>query len=96
MATPLHDELESALVALQAGHDTLPFLERILDARHTRLAEVPADMMELLRSSPDYTSIQPGQPAWLQLSGPPDAHAEMVVYRAETDGRHYMVAPQKN
>jgi len=80
--------LNHVLVSLQSGHNTLPFLDRILTAAETRLAAVPADIMALLRSLIDFTSIRPGEPVWLQLAAPPDGHGEIIIYRAEADGCH--------
>ena len=50
--------------------------------------------MAQLRTSPDFTSIRPGEPVWIALAAPSsDAAAELVLYRAEADGRHYVIAP---
>jgi len=49
--------------------------------------------MAQLRTSSDFESVRPGEPVWISLAAPPDAAAEIVLYRAEADGRHYIVAP---
>ena len=77
----------------QGEHDVLPFLERLLPAREARLAPLPNGMMEQLRTSPDFHSIRPGEPVWIALAASDNAAAELVLYRAEADGRHYVIAP---
>lgn len=51
-------------------------------------------MPNQVRTSPDFTNACPGAPVWFALAAPPDAAAELIVYRTEADGRHYIVAPQ--
>jgi len=93
VTNPLDAELAAVLRQLQRQHDVLPFLEEMLSAAGTRLAPLPDDMMDQLRTSPDFASIRPGEPVWISLAAPPDAAAEIVLYRAEANGRHYIVAP---
>jgi hypothetical protein len=54
---------------------------------------MPVQMLDQLRSSPDFASIRPGEPVWITLSAPGDASAELVLYRTEADGEHYLIAP---
>ena len=93
MTSPLEAELATVLARLQREHDVLPFMQQILSATSVRLAALPDAMMEQLRTSPDFASIRPGEPVWIAMSAPEDAAAEIVLYRAEADGRHYIVAP---
>lgn len=93
MSDPLKSELTSVLRRLQSEHDVLPFLQEMLSAKDTKLALLPDAMMDQLRTSPDFASVRPGEPVWIALAAPPDAEAEIVLYRAEADGRHYIVAP---
>lgn len=86
-------ELDTVLRRLQSEHDVLPFMQEMLPAASTRLAPLPDAMMEQLRTSPDLGSIRPGEPVWISLAAPPDAAAEIVLYRAEANGCHYIIAP---
>lgn len=96
MSDPLTAELGTVLATLRRQHDILPFLEQMLPSGDVRLAPLPEEMFGLLAASPDFTSIRPGEPVWLSLAAPPDAAAEVVVYRAEANGRHYIVAPDRD
>ena len=93
MSDPLAAELNTILRRLRRDHDVLPFLDRMLAVRDVQLALLPDDMMALLASSSDFRSIRPGEPVWIAVSAPPDASAELVIYRAEADARHYVIAP---
>lgn len=93
MSDPLQAELARVIATLRAEHDVLPFLGEYLPATDVRLAPLPEPMLEQLKTSPDFVSIRPGIPVWLSLAAPPDASAEIVLYRAEAGGRHYIVAP---
>ncbi|KQO12186.1 hypothetical protein [Sphingomonas sp. Leaf242] len=92
--TELTRELETVLAAVRAGHDVVPFMGRLLSSAETRLAPLPDDMMILLSASPDFQPLDPGaSPTWFQVAAEEDRSAELVVYRARTDDRHYVVAP---
>lgn len=93
MSTPLSGELAAVLGQLQRQHDILPFLGELIPAHEARLAPLPDEMLDQLRTSPDFTSIRPGEPVWLSIAGPDDA-LDLIVYRAEADGRHYVIARQ--
>ena len=93
MTEQLHLELEALLGRLRTGHEVLPFLDRMLPVDEVRIAPLPAEMFDLLRSSSDFESIRPGEPVWMVMSAPPNAAAEIVLYRAEANGRHYVIAP---
>lgn len=93
MNDPLASELAAVLRRLQREHDFLPFLQRMLPAAETRLAPLPDAMMDQLRTSPDFASVRPGEPVWIAIAAPPDDAAELVIYRAEANGSHYVVAP---
>lgn len=90
MSDLLTAELDAVLRRLRSEHDVLPFMQEMLPADSTRL---PDAMMEQLRTSPDLRSIRPGEPVWISLAAPPDAAAEIVLYRAEANGGHYIIAP---
>lgn len=94
MSDPLARELATVLGRLKREHDMLPFLGQLLPACEVRLAPLPGTMLDQLRTSPDFTSIRPGEPVWLSLAGPEDEMAELVVYRAEVNGQHFVIAPQ--
>lgn len=94
MRSLLAAELGAVLRRLQREHDVLPFMQELLPAVSTRLAPLPEAMLEQLRTSPDLRSVRPGEPVWISLAAPPDAAAEIVLYRAEADGRHYIIAPK--
>jgi hypothetical protein len=94
MSGPLAAELATVLDRLKRAHDVLPFLGQLLPASEVRLAPLRGPMLDQLRTSPDFTSIRPGAPVWLSLGGPEDEMAELVVYRAEANGQHYVIAPQ--
>ena len=96
MSDPLLRELAAVFDRLRRQHDVLPFLEQLLPVSELRLAMLPGPMLDQLRTSPDFVSIRPGEPIWLNLSGPGDMTAELVVYRAEADGQHYVVAPHRD
>jgi hypothetical protein len=93
MNTPLDAELATVLARLRSGHDVLPFMDRLLPSASVRLAPLPDEMMQQLRTSPDFQRIRPGAPVWIAMSAPPDASAEIIIYRTEADGGHYVVAP---
>lgn len=88
MSDPLTRELGAILLRLQNEHDVLPFMHDMLPAASTRLVPLPDAMMDQLRNSPDLKSIRPGEPVWISLAAPPDAAAEIVLYRAEASGGH--------
>lgn len=92
MNDPLQKELSAVLARLQREHDVLPFLQQMVPSADARLAPLPEAMMDQLRTSADFTSIRPGEPVWLSLAAPDDSSAELVLYRAEADGRHYIIA----
>ncbi len=93
MSDPLAAELAAVLRRLQSKYDMLPFMQAMLPASGTKLAPLPDEMMELLSTSPDFGSIRPGEPVWIAIDAPPDAAAGVILYRAEADGRHYIVVP---
>lgn len=71
----------------------VPFMSQMLPTCEIAFQPLPVDMLEILRGSPDYKSVRPGeQPTWFQLASGDEA-IELVVYRAETDGAHYVLAP---
>lgn len=96
MSDPLAAELAAVLHRLRSEHDVLPFLQELHPASGTSLSPLPDAMMDQLRTSPDFASIRPGEPVWISLAAPPDASAEIVLYRAEADGRHYIIAPARD
>lgn len=96
MTSPLDAELGAVLARLRREHDLLPFFEQLLPSSETRLAPLPDAMMAQLRTSVDFSSLRPGIPVWITLSAPPDATAELVLYRAEAGGRHYVIAPAQD
>lgn len=96
MSDPLAAELDRVLRRLQSEHDVLPFMQEMLPAASTRLAPLPDAMMVQLRTSPDLQSVRPGEPVWISLAAPPDAAAEIVLYRAEANGGHYIIAPARD
>jgi hypothetical protein len=96
MSDPLSRELDAVLRRLQSKRDVLPFTQEMLPAAGTRLAPLPDAMMDQLRTSSDLASIRPGEPVWISPAAPPDAAAEIVLYRAEADGDHYIIAPARD
>ena len=91
----LSKELEGVLAQVLSGHDVVPFMAQMLPAADAIFQPLPLDMLEVLRLSADYQSIRPGeQPTWLQIATDDD-HVELVVYRAEVDGKHYVLAPRE-
>jgi hypothetical protein len=89
----LSKELDDAWAQVSKGHDIVPFMAQMLPAPDTTFRPLPSDMLGVLRSSGDYQSICPGDPpTWLQIVTA-DAHIALVVYRAEVDGKHYVLAP---
>lgn len=65
----------------------------MLSSADAQLAPLPDGMMDQLRTSPDFASIRLGEPVWIALGAPQDEAAELVLYRAEVDGHHYIIAP---
>ena len=92
MTDPLASELAAILERLQREHDILPFMEQLLSADEVGLVPLPEPMMEQLETSPDFTGIAPGKLVWVALAAPDGAAAELVIYRAEADGLHYVIA----
>jgi hypothetical protein len=89
----LEQELASVMSTLRRGREVLPFLERWCAVSAVALELLPDAMYDLLATSPDYEAIESGAgPVWLQIASGDEA-AELVVYRALADGRHYIVAP---
>lgn len=77
-----------------AGHDVIPFMAQMLPTSDVAFRPLPAEMLEVLRTSPDYASVRPGEnPTWFQIAAGDDA-VELIVYRAEADGAHYVLAPR--
>jgi hypothetical protein len=88
-------ELDAVLKRLQSEHDVLPFIQTLMSSADARLMPLPAEMMEQLKTSSDFASVRPGEPVWISLSAPDDLTAEIVVYRAEGNGTHYVLAPAR-
>ena len=93
MSDPLARELEAVLARLRREHDVLPFLQQLLPSIAVQLSPLPRVMLEQLRTSPDFASIRPGDPVWINLASAPDISAEIVLYRCEANGQHYIIAP---
>ena len=90
----LEAELDAVLAQTVGGHDGVPFMTQMLPASTVRLRLLPPEMLKLLKSSPDYRSVRPGDPpTWFQIAAE-DQQAELVVYRAEADGNHYVLSPK--
>lgn len=90
----LRKELEGVFARLSSEHDVIPFMTQMLRVGEADFRPLPADMLEVLRSSADYQSVRPGErPTWFQVAAGNDA-LELVIYRAETDGHHYVLAPK--
>lgn len=96
MSDPLVAEIDRVLRRLQSEHDVLPFMQQMLLAGGTRLAPLPEAMMDQLRTSADFKSMRPGDVVWMSLVAPPDNAAEIVLYRAEANGAHYVIAPARS
>lgn len=91
----LSKELEAVLGRITSGHDVVPFMALMMPTKDVVFRPLPPEMLEILRASPDYASVRPGkQPTWFQIASGADA-IELVVYRAETDGVHYVLAPRE-
>lgn len=89
----LDKELSDVLIRLTRGHDVLPFMKQMLAASDVAFRPLLPAMLNLLRSSPDYASVRPGEePTWFQIASGDDA-IELIVYRAEFDGAHYVLSP---
>jgi hypothetical protein len=86
-------ELRAAFDSIADGHDVVPFMMELRDCREMAFQPLPHEMLVLLQASSDYASIRPGdKPTWLQVSADDDA-LELILYRAEADGKHYVLAP---
>jgi hypothetical protein len=91
----LSKELDGVLAQISREHDVVPFMAQVLPPADAVFQPLPLDMLEVLRASPDYQSVRPGeQPTWLQIATD-DVHVELIVYRAEVDGKHYVLAPRE-
>ncbi len=89
----MNGELEGVFSRLSCGHELVPFMALMLSIEEVTFKLLPSDMLAVLRSSPDYESLQPGAaPTWFQIATTNET-AELVVYRAEADGQHYVLAP---
>ncbi|OJW61550.1 MAG: hypothetical protein BGO57_12670 [Sphingomonadales bacterium 63-6] len=89
------DELARELAVIRSGHDILPFMTNWIPTSEAEFRMLPEDMLAIIRSSPDYRELVPGAPpARLQFSAG-DEGAELVIYRALADRRHYMLAPSR-
>jgi hypothetical protein len=86
-------ELNEVFSRLSRRHEFVPFMALMLSIHEAAFMPLPSAMLAILRSSRDYKSVQPGAaPTWFQIATENDV-AELVVYRAEADGRHYVLAP---
>lgn len=91
----LRKELDAVLNHVTGGHDMIPFMAQMMPINEVAFRPLPAEMLELLRASPDYASVRPGeQPTWFQVAAGDEA-VELVIYRAEADGAHYVLAPRE-
>lgn len=54
---------------------------------------LPPEMLKLLASSPDWNILSPGAGSLLPQISAGDEAAELVLYRAESDGALYVLAP---
>lgn len=91
----LSKELNGVLNRVTGGHEVIPFMEQMLPTCDAEFRLLPTDMLEVLRASPDYKSVRPGEPpTWFQIASGNDA-LELIVYRAEADGNHYVLAPRE-
>ncbi len=91
----LRKELDAVLNRVTGGHDVIPFMAQMLPTSEVAFRPLPVEMLEVLRASPDYASVRPGeQPTWFQVASGDNA-VELVIYRAEADGAHYVLAPRE-
>jgi hypothetical protein len=91
----LSKELNGVLNRVIGGHDVIPFMGQMLFASDAEFRLLPTEMLEILRASRDYKSVRPGEPpTWFQPAHANDA-LELIVYRAEADGNHYVLAPRE-
>jgi len=92
----LETELAEVLVALRRGHEILPFMHEWCASDAVELVPLPDEMRQLLAASTDYRSLLAGRgPVWLQIASGDDG-VELVVYRARSDGLHYVLAPTRD
>lgn len=90
--TEYRTEIAAVTADLRRHHDVMLFMNRQHSTADMELRPLPADMLAILRSTPDYSAVEAGgRPVWFQIESE-EASAELVVYRA-TDGIFYVMAP---
>ena len=92
----LETELTGVLAALRAGHEILPFMREWRASDTVELLPLPDEMRQLLAGSRDFRALVAGVgPVWLQIASG-NEEVELVVYRARSDGEHYVLAPTRD
>ena len=88
----IETEIAAVTADLRRQHDVMAFMSSQHSTAHMELRPLPADMLAILRSTPDYSDVKAGsRPVWFQIESE-EVSAELVVYRA-SDGDFYVMAP---
>ena len=88
----IETEIMAVTADLRRQHDVMSFMNRQHSTAHMELKPLPADMLAILQSTPDYSFVEVGgRPVWFQIESE-EASAELVVYRA-SDGNFHVMAP---
>jgi len=86
-------ELASVLNRIRKEHDIAPFLQQLHSTATMAFEPMPDEMLAIVAGSADYSELLPGSPPmWLQIAADNES-AELVIYRAQTDGTLYLLAP---
>lgn len=92
MTHNVETEIAAVTADLRRQHDVMSFMNRQHSTAHMELRPLPADMLAILQSTPDYSAMQAGgRPVWFQIESE-EASAELVIYRA-SDGNFHVMAP---
>lgn len=92
----LAGELDTVLKRVASAHDVIPFMDQLEPSAEIAFRPLPNEILKILQASPDYRSVRPGAaPTWFQVTATDSGMLELIVYRSEVDGGHYVIAPRE-
>ncbi|WP_392369311.1 hypothetical protein [Sphingomonas hankookensis] len=95
MTQSLEDELARAHAIVGRQHEIVTCWRTLYHPGELRFTLLPDDMWSIITASPDYRElVAGGPPTLLNIAGENEA-VELMTYRAEADGRVYMLAPER-
>lgn len=90
---PVDIELELVLDLIRRQQESIPLMDRRYPASDVEFRPTPPSLLKLLSSAPEFRELASGlPPTWISVLSE-GMRSELVVYRALTDGRQYVLGP---